>query len=272
MSLEHLVHWARLAGENALPLFLLALALVLAATWATGRAVKRYPRPSDRTALPPLPYLLSRVALGFVVIVAGGGVFAELADELDTEGELARIDLAFTESVQRQLPAWALATFAAVTRLGDPVVLVAVGTAVGLALFLRGKRAWTLAWSVVVIGGALLNVSLKQVFERVRPLHADGPVIETGFSFPSGHSTGAVVVYGMLAYLAQRALPQRWHLPLMLVAAALAFSVGASRAFLRVHYVSDVVAGFAFGAAWLAVCILSIELTRWWRRRPGTAR
>ena len=61
----------------------------------------------------------------------------------------------------------------------------------------------------------------------------------------------------------------RWHLALTLAAVALAFSIGASRMFLRVHFASDVIAGFASGIAWLAVCIASIELTRWYRRRQG---
>jgi len=101
----------------------------------------------------------------------------------------------------------------------------------------------------------------------VRPLHDDGIVLAHGFSFPSGHSSGAVVAYGMLAYVAMRFVPVRWHLALVLCAVALAFSIGASRVFLRVHFASDVIAGFASGSAWLAVCIGSIELTHWYRRR-----
>ena len=69
------------------------------------------------------------------------------------------------------------------------------------------------------------------------------------------------------AALALRVLPPRWHVPVLMLAAALAFSVGGSRVFLQLHYVSDVLAGFAWGAAWLALCVLSVELSRRWRRR-----
>jgi len=115
----------------------------------------------------------------------------------------------------------------------------------------------------------LLNQTLKQIFGRVRPLQPEGFVLEQGFSFPSGHSSGSVVAYGMLAYVAVRLLPARWHLPVLLAAMALAFTVGASRMFLRVHFASDVIAGFASGAAWLAVCVTGFELARWCRQRSA---
>jgi undecaprenyl-diphosphatase len=122
---------------------------------------------------------------------------------------------------------------------------------------------------LAVAGNGVLNTTLKQVFERVRPVHDDGLVMAHGFSFPSGHSSGAVVLYGMLAYVLCRFVPPRGHLPLVLAAVALAFSVGVSRVFLRVHFASDVLAGFASGTAWLVVCIASIELTRWMLPPPA---
>jgi undecaprenyl-diphosphatase len=66
----------------------------------------------------------------------------------------------------------------------------------------------------------------------------------------------------MLAYLALRLLPLRWHLPSLFATVTLALTVGASRLFLGVHFASDVIAGFASGTAWLALCITSIEYIR----------
>jgi undecaprenyl-diphosphatase len=71
----------------------------------------------------------------------------------------------------------------------------------------------------------------------------------------------------MLDDVSLRLLPARWHFPTLLAAVAVAFTVGASRVFLEVHYASDVIAGFASGAAWLAVCITSIEFAQWRGRR-----
>jgi undecaprenyl-diphosphatase len=73
----------------------------------------------------------------------------------------------------------------------------------------------------------------------------------------------------MLAYVVIRILPMPWHLPGVLLASAMAFTIGCSRVFIQVHFASDVVAGFASGTAWLALCIGGIELIRYRRRtRP----
>ena len=102
---------------------------------------------------------------------------------------------------------------------------------------------------MIAIGGnAILNRTLKAEFERVRPLHADGHVLADGWSLPSGHSSGALVAYGMLAYVLIRLAPGAWRMPAVLLAAAIAFATGCSRVFLQMHYATDVAAGFASGA------------------------
>ena len=148
------------------------------------------------------------------------------------------------------------------THLGDAWLLTLLGAVVALGLWWRGQRTLALGWVLALGGNALLNPLLKRIFERVRPVHDHGLVAELGWSFPSGHTSGATVAYGMLAYVMLRTLPSAWHLPAVLGAAALAFTVGSSRVFLQVHFASDVVAGFASGTAWLMVCILSVGSSR----------
>lgn len=262
-----LVQAAQWIGRYALPLFLLALAALLALAWTGWWALQRHLIPRARSLLPRWWSLALCLAFGFLAIVAGAWVFAELAEALQAPARVGRADQALTEAVRLSVSPNALQVFAALTHLADTATLTVLGIAVALGLVALGRRWLALGWVAAVGGNGLLNHTLKQVFERVRPLHSDGLAQADGFSFPSGHSSGAVVAFGMLAYIGVRLLPPRWRLPLVLAATALAFTVGASRVFLRVHFASDVVAGFASGVAWLAVCIASIELTRWYRRR-----
>ena len=257
---------APFAGAHALSLFFALLGLLLALTWLGWWAFQRWLLPREQGAAPTPLLLALRLALGFGAIVLGAWVFAEIAEELDVEA-LGAADQALADALRTGVPAAALQVFAALTRLADPATLTVLCIAVAIGLVCVGRRWLAFGWVAAVGGNALLNITLKQVFARVRPLHDDGIVLAHGFSFPSGHSSGAVVAYGMLAYVAMRFVPLRWHLALMLAAVALAFTIGASRMFLRVHFASDVIAGFASGSAWLAVCIASIELTRWYERR-----
>jgi membrane-associated phospholipid phosphatase len=114
---------------------------------------------------------------------------------------------------------------------------------VAIALWLVGRRALALGWTLSLAGNGLLNPALKQIFARARPVHEHGLAMETGFSFPSGHSSGSMVFYGMLLYLGIRLLPARWHPLLAAAATAVVVTVASSRIFLQVHFASDVAAG-----------------------------
>lgn len=257
---------AEAAGAHALAVFVLLLALLLAAVallaWSADRVARR------RTDRPAHPWarLAIGVAVGFAAIVAGAMLFAELADEVMDGGASQRIDQAYMDAVQRSTTPQLRAAFGVVTRLGDGLTLVLVAIAVTLWLIRRGERLLAFAYAAAAVGNALLNPVLKRVFERSRPLDAQGEPLFGGWSFPSGHSSGALVVYGMLAYVLLRTLPRAWHLPAVLAASAVAFSVGASRVFVQAHFATDVVAGFFSGGAWLVACIVSAELARGWQR------
>ena len=258
---------AQWAGRYALPLFLLALAILLASAWVCWWALQRYVVPRAQNALPQWGLLALYLTSGFLAIVAGAWVFGELASELVARTVLGPADQALTDALQLSAPPQATQLFAAVTRLADTATITGLGIVGAIGLAALGRRWLAVGWAAALAGNGLLNHTLKQVFERTRPVHEGGLVVADGFSFPSGHSSGSVVAFGMLAYVSTRLLPPRWHLPIVLLAVALAFTVGASRVFLRVHFASDVIAGFASGTAWLAVCIASIEFTRWYSGR-----
>ncbi len=253
---------AKWLGAHAFALFAFALCTLLAGTALARHFVSRHLRPTLPGMQPsPMPLVLLLVA-GFGVIVGAAAAFSEIAEGIGPGGDIARFDDALVVAIGANLAPAVRDVFAVVTRLGDPATIVALAALVAIAFVVRGRRRLAFGWVAALAGNALLNATLKQVFERVRPVHDPAIVDAQGWSFPSGHSSGAVVTYGLLAYVLVRALPERWHPPVVLTAAALAFTIGSSRVFVQVHFPSDVVAGFLSGSAWLAVCVVGFELAR----------
>ena len=257
-------------GSRPLTLFfamLLTLLMLAALVWW---AAQRYTAPQTTSRFPPLTYLLIRLGAGFAIVVAAAAGFSEIAIELADGRRVGDLDQRFSDAVRQNLAAPAVQLFGWLTHLGDTLTLTSLCAGVALLLVARGRRWLALGWTLAISGNALLNVTLKSLFARARPLHNGGPSLEHGFSFPSGHSSGSVVAYGMLAYVLIRCLPPaqaaRWGMPLVLAATAVAFTVGSSRIFIQVHFATDVLAGFASGTSWLVVCIASIEWMRHVRR------
>ena len=255
-----LVQQAAWAGQHALALFfgLLALlwAFICACWWIRGQhgKARRPPGTAPGAGLP--------IGVGFTLLLLGIGVFTGLASQVGAASPLTRADQALTEALRTHAPTPALHLFATLTHLADTATLTGLCIGIAVALLALGQRGLALDWVVAVAGNGLLNQTLKQIFSRARPVVPDAWVTEHGFSFPSGHSSGALVAYGMLTYLALRLLPARWHLPVLLLAVTLAFTVGASRVFLQVHFASDVIAGFASGGVWLVACLMGIGFIR----------
>ncbi|MDO9404365.1 MAG: phosphatase PAP2 family protein [Polaromonas sp.] len=269
-------------ATHALPLFGVALLLVLAGVAALWRLAERYGLRRQESRWPPMVYLVGYLLLGFGVIAGAAELFADIAEMLgepdgdEAAWQLGRLDEVFSGTLRSTLPRPALQTFALLTHLGDPIWLGVICLAVGGWLLWK-RQGWLLCgWLLAILGNAVLNRLLKSIFERTRPLHDHGFASADGWSFPSGHTSGSLVVYGMLAYLLVRLLPPHWpawsRLASVLLATALAFTIGSSRVFLQVHYASDVVAGFASGTTWLAVCIGTLELVRYNRHVRGQAR
>ena len=174
---------------------------------------------------------------------------------------LAGFDASLAESLRDQMPLPVLRGIAMLTHLGDKLWVIAVASLMLLALLLR--RCWqlALAWVVALLGIVPINGSLKALFRRVRPLHDHGFIVEPGWSFPSGHAFGAMVFYGMLAYVLLRLSPH-YHRAIIATTMLLIGVVGISRILLQVHYFSDVLAGYTAGAAWLVLCIGAVEIMR----------
>src|SRR5690606_30521458 len=253
---------AQWLGAHALVVFAFGLGLVLVGAAISWRVLARHARSGAPGVQPaPMPAALL-LAAGFAVLIGTASGFAEIAEDIGPGGDVARFDEAFTAALARNVAPATLDFFAVLTRLGDVATIAALGALVAAVLVIFGRQRLAFGWIVALAGNGALNVTLKHVFERVRPMHQPGIDSVEGWSFPSGHSSGAVAAYGLLAYVLVRALPARWHAAVVLTSAALAFTIGSSRVFLQVHFASDVVAGFLAGTAWLAVCIIGFEFAR----------
>ncbi len=202
------------------------------------------------------------LGLGFCIVLATLSAFLALADEIGVDEELGRFDEALAGELSQRLQAQTLRIFGALTHLGDFWTLTALCVVVAMLLLRQGHHRLAIAWVVALAGNGLLNRALKELFQRSRPLHEHGWAHANGWSFPSGHSSGSLVAYGMLAWVLMRFTPRVLHLPLALAAIATALLVGYSRIVLQVHWFSDVLAGFMLGSAWLAVCIAGAEMAR----------
>jgi membrane-associated phospholipid phosphatase len=168
---------------------------------------------------------------------------------------------------KEQLHEYALANDAArefflrFTDLAAQRVLV-VGAAL-VMLVLAFKREWWLAliWTTVTFGGFKLVTLLKAYYDRTRPSFIDPIVIEPSPSMPSGHAADATLVFGMLAYLWIRFTRRSGWIATPFLGVFVA-SIGFSRVYLGVHFVSDVVAGILIGAGVVALGVAAAEATR----------
>jgi len=126
----------------------------------------------------------------------------------------------------------------------------------------RGERVEAALWIGLGISTLLLDSGLKALFERPRPRLWPWPfeIPPPAYGFPSGHALAAATFYPLLAWEAARRRPA-WARPAWTLAAAAAFWIGFGRLYLGVHWPTDVLAGWALGAAQTGTAL------RWFPRR-----
>ncbi|MFN0264419.1 phosphatase PAP2 family protein [Tepidamorphus sp. 3E244] len=155
-------------------------------------------------------------------------------------------------------PPWFEAALVDVTSLGSFTVIGLVCTALLLVLITErhGEAALFLIGSLA--SGTLVAQAAKWIFERPRPDVVEHLSQTFTSSFPSAHATVGMLSYLVMAAVAVRFIP-RAKLRRLVIGCAIAAGVliGSSRVYLGVHWPSDVVAGWALGAAWASLCWLA---------------
>lgn len=154
------------------------------------------------------------------------------------------------------------------TFLGTHTFLIPANLAlVAYFLFIKRHRWYSVKVPVVALSSVMLMFLLKLIFQRDRPLT---PLLQAaqGYSFPSGHATMSITFYGLIIFLVWRnniSLWIKWILTIIL--AALINLIGVSRVYLRVHYASDVLAGFCVGLMWLLLSLWILKKIEIFSRR-----
>jgi undecaprenyl-diphosphatase len=214
---------------------------------------------------------LERRAVLAVLLIAGSAwAFAILAGEV-LEGDTAGFDRAVLLALRQPGnlaeplgPTWLKEVMRDLTALGSIVVLTLLTCAV--VAFMALRRLWAAAGllAAAVAGGMLASTLLKIAFERPRPDLVPHGAFTSSASFPSSHAMMAALVYLTLGALLARVEPDRRIKVFTLsLALLLALLVGVSRVYLGVHWPTDVLAGWALGAAWaLAVWLFARALQR----------
>jgi undecaprenyl-diphosphatase len=213
----------------------------------------------------PRTYLAAHSLVGLVLAVACAWAFVAIADAMAEAGKLARTDLRSAAWLDHHNTEWGESFFVGVSWLGSEMLVVLF---VIVAIILVRNRAWLRLslLSIASIGVWPLNALLKIAFHRTRPSFASEFVTDGSFSFPSGHAMESIVIYGVLAVLIIERHPSRRAL-VWLAWLGLAALIGFSRLYLGVHYISDVLAGFAAGFVWLFTCVTGYHFAE--RRRLG---
>ncbi len=189
------------------------------------------------------------------MVVAGGLAALFIADAVAIRHGLTRpidhhllVGMRRKGDIHRLLgPAWDLRLFIAITTLGGASVRapITIAAALVLALRERGREAAMLA--LAVAGGAILLPILKIAFDRARPDLLWHLVVQTDWSFPSGHAMGSMILYPLLGHIA--GINRSRARGLAALGVVVALLIGMTRVLLGVHWASDVLGGWLIGGA-----------------------
>jgi membrane-associated phospholipid phosphatase len=219
-----------------------------------------------------VPYAAMWITLlvGGAIVVALALMGAEVYDNVVDDAGLANLDK----------PALALAEQSRSPELDSAVTAFTnIGGGIGMPILAIILTAWltfvSRTWRPLILVGGAAAVSVtatavgKKLFGRTRPDHADAvPPYESSPSFPSGHTLNSTVVIGVVVYLTCLQL-QRTVARIAVIAAGVIFvaAMGLSRVFLGHHWMTDVIAAWLLGLAWLGIVILAHRLFHMLRHR-----
>lgn len=183
--------------------------------------------------------------------------FAKSAEEVWSEGGFER-DVPVLQFIHQYSTPTLDHAMVFITRLGGTTYMIPL-TAIILFFLIRSKyRSGAWFFALAVGGACVLNILVKAVFHRARPTLWISPAPEYDYGFPSGHSMLTMAIVAALVLLTWRT---RWRWPVFVCGGLFVLAVGLSRAYLGVHFPSDVLAGWSASLAWVSSVYLSLSST-----------
>ncbi|HWS79767.1 MAG TPA: phosphatase PAP2 family protein [Rubrobacter sp.] len=204
---------------------------------------------AERLTVVSAAWLAAGLAFSAFVIWA----FTELVDVV-VEGDSRVFDRAALLWIHSTLPGWLDGPMRIVTALGYYWFVVALLVVVVVLFYRRGWKLSAILLLVSTAGSAVLTTVLKSVFQRARPELFDSGYHASFYSFPSGHATVAVGLYGMLTLVLAYRLRGAARWAVVVSGIFVVLLIGFSRLYLGVHYPTDIVAGYLAALLWL-VCV-----------------
>lgn len=139
-----------------------------------------------------------------------------------------------------------------ITNIGSTIGVIVILLFL-VVLFMKKKLLSDFKYVIANVGiGVIIMKLLKQIIKRVRPSWKW--IVQSGFSYPSGHTISAILLYGTLILLTGKKMNKKYKKPIIIFLSIMIFLISISRIYFGVHYVTDVVASLILG---LIILIIS---------------
>jgi undecaprenyl-diphosphatase len=209
---------------------------------------------------PPSASPHALVLAGWLAFFVAGTLFFSLAWNVSSAAAITQVDTRVANWLHAHHAGPLTAFMLVVTHANSTIAMTALSVGFAYMLWRMRELYWMLTLAAAMIGGLTLNVMLKHAYERARPEFEDPVVVLHSFSFPSGHTTGATLFYGVLAaFLVSRYYDHRRRVAIVVTAIVVIALVAFSRMYLGAHFLSDVLAAVSSSTAWLVVCLSAVH-------------
>ena len=201
----------------------------------------------------------SRTTLLIIVNIISLFTFFKILEDIINMESIVLIDLFLNNAVKLIWNPTLDTIMVLITNILNPAFLTVLCLILTIILIYKREKhkAYVLISSVIL--GLISEVVIKLLVQRARPI--SGLISETGFSFPSGHATIATIFFLMLIFTFRKEIKDQTGRTIFTVLSIiLAITIGLSRIYLGVHWISDVLGGFALGIFWVSVIVLVIKI------------